>query len=476
MEGFKIDNSKIKILILSLFFISSLNLTMGKTCSNNLQCRDLERNIILDQNLCIGQAHTFENIYGTFFGNKTTGATIPYLMDKQYTEQIQTGYTLKYGCVNNQCQIVKREPITKKCTYGCLVTPTAYNGKNWHDFCICKPGYDPNSPIHCGPNGSRYAYYLHISWTCEKKNRIAGICGIGQRCVEKPTEVTCEDIPGPGPIKYPDGTSYAFVIPKKPSSQIYVAAIQNGKIIASKPISNLSAMEYINKYGAVHASQAAYFAQATGLTTTIANTQKTITPSNTSITTAYASYTPRTTSTYTYKPSWNNHTNTTLTNTHKPNYYSNYYTRTYSYTPKTSYTPYTYTRKTTRAYNPNYYTRKSYTPKTTYTYKPTNNYTRTYTYTPSYYSNTNTRTYSYTPRANYTSRTFTRNTYTPTTNYTRTYSYKPKTTYNTNTRTYSYKPRTSNTYTPRTRTTYTYKPNNTTTSTTYSRYYKRTYT
>ena len=334
-------NNGIKIFILSLFFILSLNFTLAKTCSNDLQCKDLEGNITLDQTSCIGQASTFENIYGQFFGNITTGATIPYLMDKQYTEQIQTGYTLKYGCVNKQCQVVKREPITKKCAYGCLVTPTAYEGKDWHDFCICKPGWDKddtgNPIMHCGPNGSRYAYYLHIVWTCEKEDRVAGICEIGQRCVEKPTEVTCEDIPGSGPIQYPDGTTYTFIIPKKSSSQIYVTAIQNGKVIASKPISNLSAMEYIAKNGPVNASQALAFAQSTGLTTTLASAKNTVTTPSASITALYnpyktTTYTPRTTNTYNpYKPTSNTVQTNTRTYTPPTKTYSSYptvYTRT----------------------------------------------------------------------------------------------------------------------------------------------------
>lgn len=239
------------------------------SCNKDKECEHLNRRVVLDQPVCIDQAHTFENIYSPWFGNTTTGATIPYLMDKQYTKYLQTGYSIKYDCINNQCEISERVPIKDECTYACLVTPTEYKGKTWHDFCICLPGWlkdDKGNPtIYCGPNGSRYAYYTSLAWTCEEEKAIAGICGIGERCVEKNDEVDCETIPGEGPIQYPDGTTYSFTIPKDLSSPIEVAAKHNGRIIARKPISNLSAETYAARYGPVDGSQAGSFALSTGL-------------------------------------------------------------------------------------------------------------------------------------------------------------------------------------------------------------------
>jgi len=482
----KVRSGIIIVLIFTLFFLTSVSAqltntyTLSKTpCSSDRDCSKLDHVVTLppEEQICYDKIKYFtgnESIFYSYQGYNTGEMrNLNFLIGKQYTDYLQLGYIVKHKCSKNGfCEEYEKDPYAegqyKKCKYGCLVTPTYHKkefeekGKYYSNFCICDEGRVKGTEAFCDNSKGNNIYYKFNTWTCEEEVKTGMICGIGGQCSIKNGQIGCWPAKTNSTSAYDNQeTQYAMIIPSM-TKPVMVAAIQNGKIIASKPISNLSAEQYILKNGPVHASQATYFAQATGLTTTIANTQnKTITPNNTSITTAYTSYnsyTPRTINTYTYKPNWNSYTNTTRTNTYTPNHYSNYYTRTY--TSRTSYTPYTSTRKTTRAYNPKYYSnyytaRKTYTPKTSYTYKPTNTYTRTTSYT-------------YTPRANYTSRTFTRNTYTPTTNNTRTYSYTPKTTYNTYTRTYSYKPKTTNTYT--------YKPNTTTTNTTYSRYYKRTYT
>jgi len=223
-------------------------------CNNDKECEYLNRLLLLDQPICIGQAYIFENVYDQFFGNITTGATIPFLMDKQYTKTLQTGYEQQYGCVNNQCQIVARQPKGHDCPVACLVTPTVYKHKTYHDLCICIPGNATDErgklkPIYCGPNASRYAYNAFVTWTCEEEERIAGICAIGERCVDKGGEIDCELVSGSDPIQYPDGTTYSFIIPKDLTSPIEVAAKHNGRIIARKPISDLSAADHIARYG-----------------------------------------------------------------------------------------------------------------------------------------------------------------------------------------------------------------------------------
>ncbi len=461
----------------------------GISCNptrGDLDCRKLNGLITIETPQCIGQIKHYnggEEIFRAMdqIINEETNENkgIPgalksakiMLLGAPYTKYIQKSYYAEYTC-NQQGKCVIKKAITDKgeyverCGFGCI-PQLYYAEKNYSNVCVnkvCGEGMLADPGFYCDPTMGNNVYIKHQLWWCDTEVRPAVICGEGAKCGNGSRGISCYGI-GTTTTSYNPSTQYTLILPHNINQTITVAAIQNGKVIASKPISNLSAAEYIAKNGPLHQSQATYFAQATGLTTTIANTQKTITPSNTSITTAsYNSYTPRTINTYTYKPNWNSYTNTTRTNTHKPNYYSNYYTRTN--TPRTSYTPYTYTTRTTRTHNPNYYS---------------NNYTtrKTYTYTP---KTTNT----YTPRANYTSRTYTRNTYTPTTNNTK-YTYTPKTTYNTYTRTYSYAPRTSYTRTyshkPKTHTytrtnthAYTYKPTTTTTSTTYSRYYKRTYT
>ncbi len=432
-------------------------------CKTNQDCKKLSTVIKLDQNVCVGQEHLYDGQADPLIPVR------PYLWNelvgKTYTGYIQTGYEFTYKCKNGYCvkDEVNYDPYILRCNYGCLVTPTKKNGTEHSNLCVCKSGQIGEA--FCDPSKGRDVYYTYLDWTCEKETRIVGYCPVGSKCSidSSGKNWTCKPLKATEMSQANNGSvQYSLLFPGRlENGTVMVAAYQNGKKIGEKPISNLSAMEYINKYGALHASQATYFAQATGLTTTIASIQnKTITPGYASITIAYASYTPRTINTYTYKPS----RSTTRTNTYKPSYYSNYYTRTY--TPKASYTPYASTHKTTRAYTPNYYS-NHYTNRT-YAYTPRASSTRTYSYKP---ANTHTKTtsYAYTPKANYTSRTYTRNTYTPTTNYTKyahtpkTYAYTPKTS---NTRTYSYKPRTTRTIT--------HEP--TTTSTTYSRYYKRTFT
>ncbi|MEM0360577.1 MAG: hypothetical protein QXK06_04550 [Candidatus Diapherotrites archaeon] len=391
-------------LFLILFFIVSN--THATSCSADRDCAHLNETIKLDQNSCVGQAYTFENIQSSLLGSTTGGAAIPYLMGKQYTQQIQTGYTKTYSCQNRQCQLTSRVPIIQNCTYGCLITPTQYEGKTWHDLCICKPGWVKdargNPIVYCGPNGSRYAYYTHLDWTCEKIERIAGICGIGERCVVKSGETTCETIGGEQPINYPDGTQYTFKIPHNPTQPITIAVIQNGKTIAQKAISNLSAEQYLLKNGPITSSQAYAFAQSTGLTSIVASAlqQKTTTTASSKPSTTYsASYNGSTNysstpirmqvvasatnslsayraPTATYKTYSTTSTASTATYAYSTSQTKSTYTNNYSssttYSPtKTTYStaisPYStsnYRIQTTTAYNP---TRTAYSTKNPYT-------------------------------------------------------------------------------------------------------------
>ncbi|MCX8190072.1 MAG: hypothetical protein N3F05_02470 [Candidatus Diapherotrites archaeon] len=266
---------------LFLIFVSLLNNVASQStapCRSDWDCRSLEYFVKLDKNLCIGDRK---------FYDMRTDPLLPWapsaiqdLIGKRYTMYIQVGYIVPYVCnitkgicEMGQIKIFDESLIGKTyfgCKYGCLDTPVEKSGKVWSNFCVCMPG---QGRTFCDPEKSRHIYYEQHLWNCEKEIDIATRCAIGSQCGRTPTGgFTCTEIKGIDPMKSDDPRLYNLIVPENLSSgPIKVAIIKNNQIIAEKPISELSALEYISKYGPLDSSQAYAFAQQTGLTSIAEN-------------------------------------------------------------------------------------------------------------------------------------------------------------------------------------------------------------
>jgi len=299
---------------------------------------------------------------------------ISYLLGKEYTEYLQIGVAIEYGCGSDGfCEVKSIDPYGRgtavRCTYGCLREPVEYRGKIYQNFCVCQEARVKNTELFCDYSRGNDVYYWSRIWTCEIDALVAMDCGFGGRCSIDPREgIGCWPI-GSDAQTQSEATQYALTMPTGMNGPIYVVAMQNGRVIAKRPISNLSAEQYIAKYGPVRFDQAYAFAQKVGLTS-LANSGSV---SNRTPSTTFSTRKPATSTTFgstgTLNSSYANVSGYRTISTYRNTYYnaSNYsksnYTPNSSYYRSTSYKP-------TTAYRSTYYR-----PSTTYTYKT---YTKTY--------------------------------------------------------------------------------------------------
>jgi len=264
-------------LILSIFNVvaQSQQVTLTQiaqqrvACRYDWDCRTLgEKLIELDQNVCVGQQHFYDGRRDPLLSIRPNLATE--LGGKIYTDYIQVGYKISFKCGQNGYCVpdkVDYDPGLVKCKYGCLVTPVEKNGKVYSNFCVCRSGQLGNA--FCDPNLGRHVYYYRLDWTCEKSIEIVGYCPVGSKCSISPDGKRWECVPlnaqeffqqqgvGTTTGQREDNVRYTMLFPGKlESAPIKVALIKNGRIIAERPISNMSALEYINKYGPVNAANA----------------------------------------------------------------------------------------------------------------------------------------------------------------------------------------------------------------------------
>jgi len=371
-------------------------------CKSNWDCSKLDYVRKLDQNQCIDQVYFYDGRTDPLLPLRPY--VVPELLGRRYTKYIQIGYTVHYVCGKSGfCEIGKIGTYDKpgveymECRYGCLVTPTEKNGKVYSNFCVCLPG-STTAPLFCDPSRGPHAYYQRIDWTCELEIEVAGYCAIGTKCqiLEGGEKWACVPLEGIDPLKTTTSSSngyYTFVIPGDLESKpISVALIQNGKIVAEKPISNMSALEYINKYGPVNSANAYAFAKQVGLTS-LASADKTsttaTTASGTGASTTYAS-TKNSGGFLNWlsrlfgfgKTSTKNSSSTAYTT------YAGYTATTYSNATTYPYTSYSYNSKPSYYYSTgatSYYNNASYSNPSYYS---TNYGTRYSGYYPSYYTNT----------------------------------------------------------------------------------------
>ncbi|MEM4598275.1 MAG: hypothetical protein QW400_01145 [Candidatus Diapherotrites archaeon] len=392
------------VFLLSSFTYAQIQVgTQTQTpCRWDSDCRSLDRIVKIDQNLCIGNIKIYRPDHLLF---QTTGAPwlTTILVGKNYTDYIQTGYKIEHKCGRSGfCEVSKTDSYadgaSEKCQWGCLVTPTEYKGKKYYNFCVCMGGLMPGKPW-CDYTRGNDVYNNFKEWTCEVEVRETMLCGYGSRCAVRPEGVGCWPIETASSQSSKD-TQYALVI-EDMSQPVYVVAIQNGVVVAKKPISNSSAQEYVLNNGPINSSNAYAFAQQTGLTTIAAS-------SNSS--TATSSYSASS-STSSSNSSWlskiaaffgfgRKTTSTTSASATVSTYNSTYSTSTYasySSASSTSYSTYsayprTYSAYTTASttYTPTYSTANySYSTYTNYSYPSSYSYHSSYTnYKPSYtYSN-----------------------------------------------------------------------------------------
>ncbi len=343
-------------------------------------CRHLNHIEKLDQNRCYLDVYYFTIDHPVFKlkgkPNRYSDA-ISYLLGKRYTEYLQTGVKLEYGCSSDGfCEVKRIDPYAYgtyvKCTYGCLKDPVKYKGVIYQNFCVCQEGRVKNSKLFCDYSIGNDVYYWSRVWTCGIEPRVAMECGVGGQCGIDPKEgIGCWPIEKDKTYRASNSVQYALTMPQGMEGPIYVVAMQNGKVIAKKPISNLSAEEYIAKYGPIRGDQAYAFAQKLGLTSLASAGNASRTSAQSLLSRGYSYRTSSAnwnssaigTRTRVFTRSWR-YNNASVANSYR-NWYSYY--RTYSYRPTTRYSYY-------------------YRPKSTYSYST---YYRTYrpaTYTRSYYS------------------------------------------------------------------------------------------
>lgn len=261
------------------FIANSFALTR-KTCTSDYQCRDLDYFVQLPESeqTCIDPALHYNGQSDPLLPIRPY--LTPELIGKAYTKYIQLGYTVHFKCENGYCipdkaGLYDKENIEyKECQYGCLVTPITkkYSWENepktYSNFCVCLSGQVGKT--YCNPSRGRHVYFTYKDWTCEKEEgRIAGYCGKGSKCKivdERQDKWECQPLEGEEFRQFlEESGQYSLLIPGNLNQKITVAYIQNGKVIAEKPISNMSAEAYVARYGPIDASQAVSFAVSTGL-------------------------------------------------------------------------------------------------------------------------------------------------------------------------------------------------------------------
>ena len=249
-------------------------------CKTDWDCKKLDRIVKLDQNKCYDQVRTFQGNEPIFKVIGRRGETtydfslLSILAGKRYTKYLQTGYKIEHKCGSDGfCEVSKVDPYAPGtyvvCEYACLVDPVKYNGQIIQNTCICPTAWDGRDTPHCDYSIGNDVYYTYIQLNCKKTIKAWMICGTGGRCANGPEGIGCYPIEGSelyGSNSSKGSVQYALTMPQGMEGPIYVVAIQNGKVIAKQPISDLSAEEYITKYGPVDAGRAYEFAQKTGLT------------------------------------------------------------------------------------------------------------------------------------------------------------------------------------------------------------------
>lgn len=197
------------------------------------------------------------------------------LLYSDYTDQLQIAYAVDGGKT-----IPGADGTYRECQYGCVFN-LSYRNEQYHNIClneICTEGQLAGTQTFCDPELGNDVYYTHGTWFCKNITRKAMECGQKAVCGAVTGGHSCVSVQAISSGNLSSGNSeFALVAPNDLSQPFFVAAYQNGKLIASKPISNMSAEKYVLKYGAVSDSQARSFAQSTGLMTMVAslNSQKT---------------------------------------------------------------------------------------------------------------------------------------------------------------------------------------------------------
>jgi len=172
------------------------------------------------------------------------------LLGREHTFALQTSFSGAY----------------KECPFGCFYE-LEYLYKKYNNVCInsiCKIGQVKGTSEFCEPDNPEgdNVYYKQRTWWCGEITRKWIDCGTGHCYKQQDGEYSC---------KFSDETSksngveYSIVSPANPNSPFMVAAYQNERLLAKKPISNMSAEAYVARYGSVDASQAESLAVGTGL-------------------------------------------------------------------------------------------------------------------------------------------------------------------------------------------------------------------
>jgi len=247
-------------------------------CRWNWECSYLDHIVPLDQPKCYLDVYFFTPDHPIFkIGgrlNKWT-SSMAYLIGKRYTEYLQKSVMVKYRCgEEGYCEVWEYDPYAEgtyvKCNFGCLYDPVEYNGKIHQNICLCQEARVKDTDLFCDYDRGNDVYYYRRLWTCETEVAVAMECGEYGRCGEDPKEgIGCWPIRADqsyGSSSSSGFIQYSLIVPQTMNGPIYIAAIQNGRVIAKRPISDFSAEEYIAMYGPVDASRAYQYAQEVGLT------------------------------------------------------------------------------------------------------------------------------------------------------------------------------------------------------------------
>jgi len=202
------------------------------------------------------------------------------LRGQRYTKYIQLAYTIENG---------KKNPFASgnyaECSLGCFPRFT-YFGKTYANICInniCQQGKLPNESKFCDSSLGNDVYMHYLSFWCEDIPEPTLLCGVGAHCAQESDGTFFCDGDDATDTLGSAGSSVKYVVKVQGNAggKFMVAAYQNGRLIAQRPISNMSAGEYVKRNGPLRASQAGYYAQRTGLTTLAnASVQPTVAGSN----------------------------------------------------------------------------------------------------------------------------------------------------------------------------------------------------
>jgi hypothetical protein len=238
--------------------------------------------IMLDEKVCYHDLNYFRGNEAIFSalneGTQTADFKfiIPIVKNQlfglRYTKYLQLSYSVQNG---------QTDPFATgnyhECKLGCLPEyEYAPYGEKYTNVCvdkICPEGPVTGKPNFCDFSKSNNIYYSHQAWFCQTVPRVLMICGEGGKCT--PTNDGLHCLGYSTTSSFYNGTEYAIIAPKTPDGQFMVAAYQNGKVVAKKSISNMSASDYVANYGPIQSSQAHSFAQSTGLATMVASIQRT---------------------------------------------------------------------------------------------------------------------------------------------------------------------------------------------------------